>query len=473
MTDTIRSVQPPLEFIPPAFNPTVRRLTQWVLPIVTQRTTTLRAIEATNVETLAKLYEQFQAGKVRFLLAFRHPAAKDPFCMGHLIWQLVPQTANRLNIPLKRPVHAHFLYDRGIPLWLGDWVKWLFPRLGGTPIHRGKLDLVGLRSARDLFANGQFPLAAAPEGATNGHNEIVSPLEPGISQLAFWCAEDIRKAGRSEEVLVLPIGIQYQFTVSPWEKLEKILTQLELDTGLEPVTHAANRLNETLLYKRLYRLGEYLLSVMEDYYTRFFHVTLPAPAVVMSTQADAQASVVSSEVFTERLNALLNAALHVAEKHFNLQPKGSVIDRCRRLEQAAWDCIYRDDLNLETISPLERGLADRVAEDADLRVWHMRLVESFVAVTGQYVQEKPAAERFADTTLLIWDMVTRIKGGDPFKRPKLGDQKAFITIGEPISISDRWEAYQGGRKNAKQAVADLTRDLQTALESMIMERSQI
>lgn len=468
MTDTIKSVQPPLEFIPPAFSPTVRQVTQWALPIVTQRTTTLRAVEATNVETLVDLYQQFQAGKIRFLLAFRHPAAKDPFCMSHLIWKLVPETAKRQNISLQPPVHAHFIYDRGIPLWLGDWVKWLFPRLGGSPIHRGKLDLVGLRSARDLFANGQFPLAAAPEGATNGHNEIVSPLEPGISQLGFWCVEDIRKAGRTEEVVILPIGIRYQFMTPPWEALEKILTQLELDTGLEPVMSSSNRLHESLFYKRLYRLGEYLLSVMEEYYTRFFHVKLPTPNVAISDAPPASpASVLSNEVFTARLNALLDSALQVAEQHFNLQPKGSVIDRCRRLEQAAWDCIYRDDLNLETISPVERGLADRVAEEADLRVWHMRLVESFVAVTGQYVQEKPTAERFADTTLLIWDMVCRIKGGDPFKRPKLGDQKAFITVGQPISISDRWESYQGNRKNAKQAVADLTRDLQAALESLI------
>ncbi len=467
MTDTIQGVQPPLEFIPPAFDPKVRRVIQWALPIVTQRTTTLREIEATNVETLSRLYHQFQTGKVRFLLAFRHPAAKDPFCMGHLIWKLVPAAAQQHNIPLQRPVHAHFLYDRGIPLWLGDWVKWLFPRLGGTPIHRGKLDLVGLRSARELFVNGQFPLAAAPEGATNGHNEIVSPLEPGISQLAFWCVEDIRKAGRDEEVVILPIGIQYRFTTPPWDQLERVLTQLELDTGLEPVSPVGDRLHEALLYKRLYRLGEYLLSVMEDYYSRFFHVTLPPVVPAANAPALETAAVVPSQLFTARLNALLDAALNVAEKYFNLQPKGTVIDRCRRLEQAAWDCIYRDDLNLETISPLEKGLADRVAEEADLRVWHMRLVESFVAVTGQYVQEKPTAERFADTTLLIWDMVTRIKGGDAFKRPKLGEQKAFITIGEPISISDRWPTYQGGRKNAKQAVADLTCDLQTALEQMI------
>ncbi len=466
MTDTIRGVQPPLEFIPPAFNPNVRRIVDWTLPLLTHRFTTLRDIEVANLEVLVDLYRQFQDGKIRFLLAFRHPAAKDPFCLGNLIWRLVPAKASQLGIILKRPIHTHFIYDRGIPLWMGNWVTWLFPRLGGTPIHRGKIDLTGLRSARDLLASGRFPLAAAPEGATNGHNEIVSPLEPGISQLGFWCVEDLQKAGRSEEVLILPVGIKYHYITPPWRRLEKILTQLETDTGLEPVTTlSGDRLDEDQLYKRLYRLGEYLLSVMEDYYTRFFHVRLPAPEVPPSDAATP--SVLSNEIFAARLKALLDVALQVAEQYFNLQPKGSVIDRCRRLEQAAWDCIFREDLNLETISPIERGLADRVAEEADLRVWHMRLVESFVAVTGQYVQEKPTVERFADTTLLIWDMVCRIKGEDAFKRPNVGAQTAYVTIGQPISVSKRWEAYRGGRKNAKQAVADLTRDLQNALESMI------
>jgi len=44
---------------------------------------------------------------------------------------------------------------------------------------------------------------------------------------------------------------------------------------------------------------------------------------------------------------------------------------------------------------------------------HMRLVESFVAVTGTYVLEKPTVERFAETTLLMFDMLARIKGDKP------------------------------------------------------------
>jgi hypothetical protein len=146
-----------------------------------------------------------------------------------------------------------------------------------------------------------------------------------------------------------------------------------------------------------------------------------------------------------------------------------VIDRCRRLEQAGWNYIYREELkNVKALSPLERGLANRVAEEANLRMWHMRLVETFVSVTGQYVIEKPTVERFAETTLLLWDMVTRIKGSNPFHRPRLGKQQVQLTIGQPLSVSDRYPAYHASRQGARLAVAELTKDLQHALEGLIV-----
>jgi hypothetical protein len=105
-----------------------------------------------------------------------------------------------------------------------------------------------------------------------------------------------------------------------------------------------------------------------------------------------------------------------------------------------------------------------VAEEAHLRLWHMRLVETFVSVTGHYVLEKPTFDRYAETLLLLWDMVTRIKGKLPFPRPQLGQQRVQMTVGAPIVVSDRWDSYQSNRR---QSVAKLTQDLQIALEEMI------
>ena len=97
----------------------------------------------------------------------------------------------------------------------------------------------------------------------------------------------------------------------------------------------------------------------------------------------------------------------------------------------------------------------------------MRLVESFVAVSGIYIREKPTVERFAETTLLLWDMVNKIKGNIPLNRPQLGKQQVKITVGEPISVSDRYAVYKSSRVAARQSVAELTTDLQQVLEGLL------
>ncbi|MEH2236174.1 1-acyl-sn-glycerol-3-phosphate acyltransferase [Nostoc sp.] len=463
MADVIYQAQAPLEFIPPAFNPLLLRVVHLLLPSWINWQTAITQIEADNVEVLVDVYRQFQEGKIRFMLAFRHPKTDDPLCLGYLLSQLVPKVARSQGTALEFPIHAHFIYDRGIPLWAGSYVGWIMSHLGGTPIQRGKADWTGLRSARDLFANGKFPMAAAPEGATNGLSENISPLEPGIAQLGFWCAEDLHKAGRDQQVLIVPVGIKYSYVDAPWDAIANLLSELEAASGL-PVNapEQGNLASVESLYPRLLTLAEHLLSLMEQFYTRFYHQKLPDAKIVVGEIED------RNEALAVRLQALLNAALQISEQYFDLQPKGSLRDRCQRVEQAGWNYIFREDFkDVKGISAVERALGDRVAEEANARMWHMRLVESFVAVSGNYIRENPTVERFAETTLILWQMIAKIKGNKAVQRPQLGKQKVKITVGEPISVSERYPAYQGNRLAARQAVADVTNDLQHAMEGLI------
>ncbi|BBD66565.1 phospholipid/glycerol acyltransferase [Nostoc commune NIES-4072] len=460
MADVIYQAQPPLEFIPPAFNPLFLRFVHLLLPSWINWQTPITQIEADNVEVLVDLYRQFQEGKIRFMLAFRHPKTDDPFCLAYLLSQLVPKVARSQGTALQSPIHAHFIYDRGIPLWAGSYVGWIASRLGGTPIQRGKADWTGLRSARDLFANGQFPMAAAPEGATNGLSENISPLEPGIAQLGFWCAEDLHKAGRDQQVLIVPVGIKYSYVDAPWDAIANLLSEMEAASGL-PVNEAKNASIESL-YPRLLTLAEHLLSLMEKFYTRFYHLKLADIKTLGGEIED------RNEALAVRLQALLNAALLISEQYFDLQSKGTLSDRCRRVEQAGWNYIFREDFkDVKGVSSVERALGDRVAEESNARMWHMRLVESFVAVSGNYIREKPTVERFAETTLILWKMIAKIKGDKGVQRPQLGKQKVKITVGEPISVSEHYSAYKENRLAARQAVADVTNDLQHALEALI------
>ncbi|WP_013325002.1 glycerol acyltransferase [Gloeothece verrucosa] len=458
-----------LQFIPQQFNPKVLKLAHVLLPFVLRFRVRrwliggITRIEAENVETLVKLFQQFQAGKIRFLMAFRHPEVEDPLCMLYLMSRIVPKVARQLGISLKLPIHSHFIYDRGMTIWAGNWLGWFFSRNGGFPIHRGKpLDRTALKTGRDIFANGQFPLTVAPEGATNGHHEAVSPLEPGVAQFGFWCAEDLIKANRSEEVLIVPVCIRYYYIQPPWQKIDQLLGQLESDSGLPVQQLDPSQLShpEEFLYERLFQLALYLLDELEAFYRRFYRQIIP--------EIPEDKALNSNQVLALRLQNLLDAALKVAEDYFGLAKQGTIIDRCRRLEEAGWNAIYPEDIaDITAISPLQRGLADWVAEEAELRLKHMRLVESFVAVTGSYVKEKPTAERFAETTLIIFDLMARIKGVKMPRRPCLGKRRVKITIGEPISVSERWESYSQSRKMAKQAITHLTTDLQKALEELV------
>jgi 1-acyl-sn-glycerol-3-phosphate acyltransferase len=464
----ITKAQPQLAFLPPKFNLWVMRLVSWLLPYWLTNKLHITKIDVTDIDRLVEAYKQSQMGRLRLILAFRHPSSEDPFCLGYLLTKILPAAARKHRIFLASPVFVHFIYDRGIPLWAGKIVGWLFPKLGGIPIQRGRADRLGLKTVRDLLVNGRMPIAIAPEGATNGHSELVSPLEFGAAQIGFWAMEDLVKVGREEDVLIIPIGIQYYYVGEPWDRLEQTIYQLEQNAGvtvdrrdsLVAIRQSDGRPMRKLLYDRLYNLGQHLLYQMENFYAQFYQYQVPErPPVDQS---------ISRTEIAQRLQGILDFALQVSESYFNLEPIGTKVDRSRRIERAGWDWIYREELNSpNNLSTFSHKLADRIATEADLRMWHMRIVESFIAVTGSYVKDRPTFDRFAETTLLLWDLVAKIDGEASSKRPILGDRRVQMTIGNSIPLSDYWNRYISGRRQAKQAIVDLTQELQTAMEGAI------
>jgi hypothetical protein len=264
---------------------------------------------------------------------------------------------------------------------------------------------------------------------------------------------------------VLPIGVQYRFSGNAWPAIEALLCQLERQSGL--ATQPAASPDPEALYPRLFALAERMLTLMETFYRDSYHRDLPAApdpsvgAAAPAATANPAAAQTANLALAERLRRLLETALAEVEQSLAIEPRGDLASRCRRLEQAAWDRLYL----VAPPTPLERGLADRLAEETAQRLWHMRLVESFVAVSGDYVKERPSQERFADTLLLLWDTQARILGRDPGTRPRLGPRTALISLGEAIAFSPLLEDYHRDRRRA---VARLTADLQRQLEALIV-----
>ncbi len=451
----------PLEFLPPRFDGRVVAVCRWILPFWMRWQSRIESVEVEGIERLMEAMRSFQAGESRLLLAFRHSSLDDPLCLAWMMWVELERAARRQGIRFDPAPTGQFLFDRGIPLWAGDGIGWLFTRLGGSSLQRGKLDLPALRTARRLLLEGPHPFAVAPEGATNGHNERLSPMEPGTAQLAFWTAADLAAAGRLERMDLLPIGLQYFYIDRIWGPIEALLSQLEEGAGLTP--DPGHDLTPTRLHQRLMGLGQRMLHQMEVFYgckDELASGDPDDPAMDPAQAAD------DSVRFAGRLQRLLDLALRRLEQPFQLASSGSLSDRCRRLEQAGWDRLYPERAPASApLSPLEQGLADRLADEVSAQFWHMRVVESFLEVSGSYVKEHPSQERFADTLLLLWDTQCRIQGKSTNQRPRLGRLRARISIDRPIAVEQRLADY---RRDRRRAVAALTEELGDRLQALVV-----
>jgi hypothetical protein len=452
---------PPLEFLPPRLDGRVLAVGKVVLPLWLRWRCRIDSVEVEGMASLVEAMRSFQAGESRLLLAFRHPSLDDPLSMARLLWVELARAGRQQGLRFDPAPTGQFLFDRGIPLWAGAPMGWLFTRLGGGSIQRSKLDLPALRTARGLLLDGPHPFALAPEGATNGHNELLSPLEPGTAQLAFWTAADLADAGRHERMDLLPIGLQYSYIEPVWGAIEDLLCRLETAAGLTP--DPSHALAPSRLLERLVLLGERMLEQMEAFYRDKVHLCLPdgeaAPTQSVQTESIANP-------FGHRMQRLMDLALRRVEQSFGMHPSGSLTDRCRRLEQAGWDRLYpAQPAAAAPPSPLAKGLADRLAEETEAQLWHMRVVESFVAVSGTYVRERPSQERFADTLLLLWDTQCRIQGQTSNQRPRLGRLRARISIDTPIVVDERMADY---RRDRRQAVQSLTEELSLRLQGLIV-----
>ncbi|MDX1976854.1 MAG: 1-acyl-sn-glycerol-3-phosphate acyltransferase, partial [Pseudanabaenaceae cyanobacterium bins.68] len=265
----------------------------------------------------------------------------------------------------------------------------------------------------------------------------------------FWAAEDLAKANRPEQVYILPVGLQYEYVGNNWAKIDRLLMQLEQTAGLsKPPVQASDR------YQRLYDLGLHLVETVSAHYQKFYGQYAPSPT-------DPTASL------GEKIQGLLDHILRVAEAPFTFKPSGTIMDRCRRLEQAIWDRVFRSDLKLDQISPLEQGYANQLAKEAAASDWHMRIAESLRAITGEYVAARPSPTRFAEMLMMTWAAIQRVKNQPYSRSPVLGNRECVITIGEPICVSDRYPEYQSSRAAARTEANQITAEIRDRLGSLI------
>ena len=388
-------------------------------------------VEFRGLERLVEAYRSFFAGESRLIIAFRHAYGDEPQLLAWALGLRLPKAARAIGLGLEKRPHALFVHGYEVPLWSGALVRFILPRMGALPVNHVRLDQVGLKRIRAAISGAAFPLALAPEGQVSYRSRSVPRMEEGAARLAFWCAEELAAAGRSERVLVLPLSISYRYDERDRGRLEGLVARLEADCGLEPAAAA--------LPPRLDAIFLRLLATAEVHYARVHGYHPPSDA--LDTHA--------------RLDALFEKALSVAESSLGLKPEGDRISRVYRIRSAGWALIFPMGEGAGgKESPLERSLADRGAGEAWYLMRHMELVD-----LGHYIESHPLAEAVPFDLLVeraydLADLASRLVGGNFSHRPNRIRKRAYIYASSPIDLSSRLSEYRKDRRGVTSAATE-------------------
>ncbi len=104
---------------------------------------------------------------------------------------------------------------------------WFIQSVGAFSIDRGVFDRRALETAQQVLDEGQYPLVIYPEGEASYSNKILQPFYGGAAQFAVSTAE--KHAASPQEVLILPIGVQYRFQQNPETVLNRALQKWVTD----------------------------------------------------------------------------------------------------------------------------------------------------------------------------------------------------------------------------------------------------
>ncbi len=393
------------------------------------------------VNSLVSLWRDFQDGKTRLILAFRHPYGDEPQVFSYLFDVLLKKRARHDKMPLAGHPHARFIHGYEVALWGGPLLRWLLPRIGAVPVYHVKADSAGIKAIRAIIRNGPYPIALAPEGQVSYRSETVPRLEAGCAQMGFWCAEKLEKEKRNEQVTILPLSVHHLFNPRDEKKVLKMIRTLEEICA--PDAACAEDTTEASLPDRLEALDLRVLDMAEAFYERTYGRYVKADGTGKSRDA--------------RWEGLRHIALAEGERALGITvPPGSdEIQRVYRLRQECWDRIYSLD-PLRKIGQLERAYADRRAGEAWFAMRHMEFVDISYYLDSSYLREPPGVtpsfNRIAETVINFCDLVNRLTGGNISNRPNGLRKKAVVIAGSPIEIRERLDAYRKNRKNAVESV---------------------
>lgn len=447
---------------PSRFSALVRLIDPLIMRAYLRLALKFSAIEIRSPERVLHALRDFQAGRTRLIVAFRHAYGDEPQLLFHVFNSIIPRLAKRGGGPLPRSPRVRMVHDYAVPLWGGAFIRFILPRAGAVPVYHVKTDMASIKEIRSIALDDPCPLALAPEGQISYHSETLPRIEQGTARIGFWCADDLEKAGRPEKAMILPLSIHYRYDPRDEKKVRLAVSRLYALCGLRPVRFEANDLSG--LQAGIEAIEARALEFAEAYYESARGPALPEPSSCGA--ADRQS----------RWETLQQAALDAAERTLGLSCGGDVMQRVYRIRQECWDRIY-PETPLEGCSPVQRALAHRRAGEAWYAMRHMEFVDLMAYYDAAYPAGRtasgPTFDRIVETAVNLQDLCARLMGGNITTRPNAIRKKAVLVPGPLIDLSARLPAYrQNARQAAREATAELAQSFENCIEEYLNEKER-
>ena len=437
------------------------RLGRLLMPVYLKSALAFEGVEILSAEHILSELRDFQENKSRLIVAFRHPYGDEAQLMFHVFENMLPRLAKQAGKPLLRQPSLRLVHDYAVPLWGDAFIRFLLPRAGAMPVYHVKCETGGLSSIRAVLRDDDHPIGLAPEGQISYHSETLPRIELGTVRMGFWCASDLARAGRTEEVRILPISVHYHYDKRDFHKIHAIVRRLERLVGLE-VTPIAKKTPLSALLPRLDAIERRLLSQTEQFYRDTYRYAVPEP-IEEESEADER---------QRRWNALLPAAITVAEHALGIDPgQEDLVHRMYRVRLEGWSRVKPEEA-IGGLSRLELALADRRAGEGWFAMRHMELVDLMSYHDVSYVNsDAPGCEnRIVEHAINLLDLAQRLMAGNVSNRPNNIRKRALVVAGESVNLTTLLPDYRvNPKKTARLATETLAENFKKCIERIYHE----
>ena len=405
--------QPSIPYLHPHFSMKAYRLIRTGAYLYIHSVLNLKTPRIIGMEHLYEEFRNFQAGRSRLIMTFRHISLNDPPILGYTITKLLPLWCKKNDKKLQDVPNAHFLYGKDVLTYSGKFMQWLFPSMGYIPVINGKLYRQSLDDIREILTTGRFPLILAPEGQVTYLTHRVSSIEKGMPKMTIWTSKELNAKGEDKTIRILPLALGYHYEKNPEKKLRKIVYRLSRETGL--LFQYQDSWYETWM-----NIFEKVIKYIETVFQKNH------PAAFKGYEPDPE----------NRIAHLCDVLLRQGEGMAGLPAEGTILERVFALRNLVQRQIFREDNEPCRMTPLERIDADFCASEARLIERYSQIVDLLEYLDPQYIYPDCNRGRFLEFGMNLLDLVNRIKGGTISSRYKPRKGKAFLLIGKATDISN-------------------------------------